>query len=298
MNIHYYPFDKQECPIVIESWVHNTNTLDVRIRNEDSGVDIESYSKSTEWELKGITAQRHETYYNCCGTSFANVVFKINIQRSSQYFMTNIILPCSFIALLSLMSFVLPPDCGERVSFLITILLAMTVYMTVITDKLPQAPGYPVISVFFLSMIIHISCTLIANCVVISFHCRKYPMPNFVYRFVNEWLARLVMLRGEEKTEASYNSKDLKSLDAVTCDENGGGIDNKVMENETTKITAITGNKERAETRCKEAFESSMASEVDKKWIFAARVLDRTFVSLFLIAAFVILMVTFFRVAE
>lgn len=47
--------------------------------------------------------------------------------------------PCALIACMVFFTFVLPPECGERVSLCITILMAMTIFQELTSEKLPPS---------------------------------------------------------------------------------------------------------------------------------------------------------------
>ena len=51
--------------------------------------------------------------------------------------MVNLVVPCSLIGLMVLLSFVLPPESGERVGLGITVLMAMAIFQELTSNKLP-----------------------------------------------------------------------------------------------------------------------------------------------------------------
>jgi len=53
--------------------------------------------------------------YNCCKIPYSQVKFTFRLQRKSLYYVINLVLPCCVFSILSIISFILPPACGERV---------------------------------------------------------------------------------------------------------------------------------------------------------------------------------------
>jgi nicotinic acetylcholine receptor len=79
---------------------------------KESG-DLTNYVESGEWHLRAVTAVRHVVYYPCCPNEpYPDITFQILIRRRVLYFLFNIILPCVWLSVLSLIGFWLPPDSG------------------------------------------------------------------------------------------------------------------------------------------------------------------------------------------
>jgi len=50
----------------------------------------------------------------------------------------NIILPCTMLSVLVMVSFCLPPDSGEKISLGISVLLAFTVFLLTVAESIPR----------------------------------------------------------------------------------------------------------------------------------------------------------------
>ncbi|RTG79930.1 uncharacterized protein DC041_0001429, partial [Schistosoma bovis] len=59
------------------------------------------------------------------------------MRRRTLYYLFNIIFPCLWLTVLSLVSFWLPPDSGEKITLGITVLLAFSVFMLLIAENMP-----------------------------------------------------------------------------------------------------------------------------------------------------------------
>ena len=62
---------------------------------------------------------------------------KIFFSLQPTFYVQNLIVPCLAITITALMQFCLPPECGEKVSLGVTVLLAQTVFLLIVTDTLP-----------------------------------------------------------------------------------------------------------------------------------------------------------------
>jgi len=60
-------------------------------------------------------AERHVRQYDCCPEPYIDVTFHIHIRRRTLYYGFNLIIPCALISMLTLLTFILPPDEGEKI---------------------------------------------------------------------------------------------------------------------------------------------------------------------------------------
>ncbi len=51
------------------------------------------------------------------GTFYPTVTFHLHIRRRSLYYFVNVLIPCVLISMLTVLSFSLPPESGEKLSF-------------------------------------------------------------------------------------------------------------------------------------------------------------------------------------
>lgn len=121
----------------------------VDVTNRSSTVDLSNYVYSGEWELIDILVVRNQVTYACCIEFFPDVTFTIIMRRRTLYYLFNIIFPCLWLTVLSLLGFWLPPDSGEKITLGITVLLAFSVFMLLIAENMPATSEFvPLIGMF------------------------------------------------------------------------------------------------------------------------------------------------------
>lgn len=59
---------------------------------------------------------RNEKYYTCCDEPYLDITFNITMRRKTLFYTVNIIIPCMGISFLTVLTFYLPSDSGEKVS--------------------------------------------------------------------------------------------------------------------------------------------------------------------------------------
>ncbi len=71
------------------------------------------------------------------------------MQRKSLYYVINLVLPSTMLSALVLLVFLLPPDCGEKISMGVTLLLSNSVFMLMISENVPNtSTAVPLIGEF------------------------------------------------------------------------------------------------------------------------------------------------------
>ena len=85
---------------------------------------------------------RNEVFYPCCSEPYPDVTFTIVMRRRTLYYLFNIIFPCLWLTILSLLGFWLPPDSGEKITLGITVLLAFSVFMLLIAESMPATSEF------------------------------------------------------------------------------------------------------------------------------------------------------------
>lgn len=131
MNLKHYPFDKQSCTITFENWAYMESLVNLT----SISFSTEKYSDNSLWHLVSTTTARDT--YTSDRLTYPRLNITITLERKTTYYVLNIILPCVLITMVALAMFWLPPDCGEKISLGITVLLAYSIFQIVIMENTP-----------------------------------------------------------------------------------------------------------------------------------------------------------------
>ncbi|EDO33745.1 predicted protein, partial [Nematostella vectensis] len=194
----------------------------------------------------------------CCPEPYPNLVFTLHIRRKVLFYFNNLIVPCFLITAFALLTFVLPPNTGERVTLVITTLLAMTVFMLMIAENTPTTSDVtPLIGKFFVASMVEIGLALIATCFVLNIYESTGPsedVPNWLRTLLLEYLAPLLRVTKPKE----------KPTHKIRC--------NPVHDRLLEGITILTDR----------AREQEKVEGIKEEWESVARVIDRLFLLLFI----------------
>ncbi|XP_056018746.1 neuronal acetylcholine receptor subunit beta-2-like [Ostrea edulis] len=147
VDITNFPFDSQSCELIFTPW--GTTNTEVTLSPMVTTVDQTHYSESTEWVF--VSSSIASSSKN----SISYLTITINLKRSPGYFFVNLVMPVVVVALLNILVFLLPSECGERVGYAVTIFLTFAVYLDIITATLPKSTDFNAkLSNYLISMVV------------------------------------------------------------------------------------------------------------------------------------------------
>ncbi|XP_052816158.1 acetylcholine receptor subunit alpha-like [Mya arenaria] len=222
-NMQFWPFDKQVCDVNFIPI--DFDTTEVQLSVSDPGIILYTSSNS-EW----IIEKTKHFVINQYGTSESS--FRFYLQRKSTFYILTIIVPIAGMTIASSLVFLLPNESGERVSFSITIMLALAVFQTVVADEMPKTSEPTAVICIFLLMGIIVS---LVSMVIVILNMRLYhksksmPLGPWYTMFV-----RVMALQGC----AGHCGKN-----RVEVDGNMMMADNEIVAEKNTKSFKFTGSK-------------------------------------------------------
>ena len=65
-----------------------------------------------------VSCFRNEKFYTCCDEPYLDITFNITMRRKTLFYTVNLIIPCMGISFLTVLTFYLPSDSGEKVHWM------------------------------------------------------------------------------------------------------------------------------------------------------------------------------------
>ncbi|XP_035827285.1 acetylcholine receptor subunit alpha-like [Aplysia californica] len=162
-----FPFDTQDCGItmVLKGFdIHVRPSVDdIRII-EDGSLNL-IFTK-TEWtiessEMDVLTLNNEKPLIN----------LRVTIRRAHLYYTLCVILPVMITSWVSLLVFWIPPDSGEKMSFLVSNFVSLTLYFNFIGDLLPRNfTEAPKMGILFVYICVQCAVAMVITIVVMRKH--------------------------------------------------------------------------------------------------------------------------------
>ena len=144
LDLRYFSFDIQKCTLEYYIWGYSYNEVRLITTPGDINLGLAMGEHGT-WKILSTFIKSEVV-----GPSYKARI-SLRLERKSQYIIINIVLPILFMCILNVLVFILPAESGERVSYSISVLLAIAVFMTIVSDTLPKkSEPLPLISYFLL----------------------------------------------------------------------------------------------------------------------------------------------------
>ncbi|KAM3868997.1 LOW QUALITY PROTEIN: acetylcholine receptor subunit epsilon [Diretmus argenteus] len=148
IEITYFPFDYQNCTLVFRSHTYSANEVDLILAlNPGNGetiewvdIDPEAFTENGEWAIVHRPARKLiNPRYSPDDVEYQEIFFNLIIQRKPLFYIINIILPCALISSLVVLAYFLPAQAGgQKLTLSISVLLAQTVFLFLIAQKVPE----------------------------------------------------------------------------------------------------------------------------------------------------------------
>ncbi|XP_030764605.1 acetylcholine receptor subunit alpha-like [Sitophilus oryzae] len=172
IDVEYFPFDEQTCVLKFGSWTYDGFKVDLRHMDEkagsnvvDVGVDLSEFYMSVEWDILEVPAVRNEKFYTCCDEPYLDITFNITMRRKTLFYTVNIIIPCMGISFLTVLTFYLPSDSGEKVTLSISILISLHVFFLLVVEIIPPTSlVVPLLGKYLIFAMILVSISCVTCC--------------------------------------------------------------------------------------------------------------------------------------
>ena len=146
-----------------------------------------------------VSAKRNVKTYPCCPEPYPDITFNIKIRRKTLFYTVTLIIPCVGISFLTVLTFYLPSDSGEKISLCVSILLSLTVFLLLLTELIPPTSlVVPLIGKYLLFTMILITFSILITVIVLNVHFRSpstHTMPEWVKALFLRILPRMLFMR-------------------------------------------------------------------------------------------------------
>ncbi|XP_075259138.1 neuronal acetylcholine receptor subunit beta-4-like isoform X2 [Convolutriloba macropyga] len=212
IHIKHFPYDAQVCSLKFGSWINTAE--EITIQNTRGHLDTKHFTINGEWVLGETPSRNNRVTYE--GTEYTDVFYELHLTRRSLFYEKNLVIPTAMISLLASLTFLLPPESGEKIGLAITVFLALCVNLLLVSEMMPATSlETPIIGQYYLMAISMVAVSLVMTVVVLNFHsphANALPPPKWITKFFFKYLAPMVFLSRVTKEEGKDEPKKGRAL--------------------------------------------------------------------------------------
>ena len=182
VNVKRYPFDTQECVAQFVLWGYDIYEVDFVLAKPY--VNLIQYTGSGSWDLVSTSISKGVLEI----VEWPQVDVTFHLRRKPNFVIINVLGPLLILDFLNLMAFFLVLESGERVSYCLTVLLAITVFLSIISDTLPNnSESMPIISYKLMTDLVISALITVATIFNLGLYHRSQD------KAIPKWLRRLFL---------------------------------------------------------------------------------------------------------
>ncbi|XP_059158994.1 neuronal acetylcholine receptor subunit alpha-6-like [Physella acuta] len=239
LDMTYYPFDHQSCTVQILAMTLSIEEM--KFVASQNKVALHFFTINGEWEYLDSSLTTSPIGAGTWIMSSIDITFFL--KRRPTFLLINIILPVVFLSFLNLLVFLIPVESGEKISYGITVLLALSVYMSMVSSMLPSSSlTTPKLTLYLFILLIISMLTVIDSIIIV---------------FLNNLEEREVAHPKAQQHFKSANSKDKNTRRAIIS----------LRKTRSNKIHVVPqGNQSHANDDTPQYSSTEKAANQDEEW--------------------------------
>ncbi|KAI0990374.1 hypothetical protein GJ496_002820 [Pomphorhynchus laevis] len=303
LNVRYFPFDQHTCQLRFISFTYNRDEVDFGFYQNKSFIAMSDFSTSGSWNVLYCPGYIR---YTRNGTK-PEFVFDLVLRRKSLFYIVNLIIPSIIISFITVFMFYLPLDDRERITFGISNLLSINVFLLLVAKLLPPTAVLPYISQYFLLIFITNVAALFATVINLNLRHRSLETHDkrstFFRQIVFKFLPKMLRIYYDFDNSASYEHlqpiiNEPRSLNRLLSSGNSWSyLDSKSRQRKLTRECSVSDDNSLVIldllTECSSARLDNQNSVIDllkknsersrvlDEWRLSAYIFDRLFLYVF-----------------
>ncbi|KAK6973516.1 neuronal acetylcholine receptor subunit beta-4 [Biomphalaria glabrata] len=211
IDLTSYPFDEQICHITFFPFPEDFNYTITPVKMSLEPIDMHG-----EW----IIVERHlemTSHVSLNGYSVAKLKVTLKLRRSTIYYIFSIVVPLALISIMTPIVFWIPPSSGERLSYLVSMFISTTVYLSYLVSSMPKSlTRTPRLLIVLIVVMGQTFASIIATIIVMKKHAKE-------------------QVRQKELSSGKTSCQALPDFNEKESLENENQSDNKAKEDSDTK---------------------------------------------------------------
>lgn len=201
------------------SWTHKGKALNYSFYKNRDKLDLADYLKSGSWDIIDCPGEIKPYTDDYSGDQKEQIIFYFVLRRKTLFYTVNLIIPCVLISFVTVYVFALPADAGEKMALCISLLLALVVFLLLVSKILPPSLTIPLIAKYLLFTFIMNLIAILSTVIIINRSYRTprtHSMPHWVrVVFLKELPKYLLMTRPDHDRKWQDTSTPAPSIQST-----------------------------------------------------------------------------------
>ena len=195
-----------------------------------SQADLRDYVPSGSWDIIGCPGKKTQMRHTDGEHNISTITYFIRIRRKTLFYTVNLIIPCVLISFLSVGVFYLPSDAGEKMTMCISVLLALVVFLLLVSKILPPTSDtIPLIANYLLFTFVNNVVVIVFTVIIINWFFRTprtHRMPSWVRVLFLNYLPRVILMKRPRHDER-WGKKDYTTRHEAAAAEDAAANNDK-----------------------------------------------------------------------
>ncbi|XP_077992239.1 neuronal acetylcholine receptor subunit beta-3-like [Glandiceps talaboti] len=221
IDVTYFPFDHQRCPLSFGPW--DFDASQIVLQPVSHHVPKENYIDNVEWTFPNESqVEAYLDFDDCCPDEAYSVIrYTLHFQRRALYYVLNIVLPCVAFSFLTVFTFYMPSDSGEKMTICISILIALSIFSLLVAEIMPAtSETSPLIGTYLLFVMCITAAAVIMTVIIINIRhrsARQYRMSPWVRKVFLQILPKYLLLGDDFTKDPTPDESDQRSSVPRNC---------------------------------------------------------------------------------
>ena len=208
LDMRTYPFDKHLCSIKLSGMGWGNDRL--VFVNENEKVLKTTFFENSEWELVDAKLRIKPVKTHTWNASGVFVEFAIARRPISA--IISVIIPVALLSVLNISVFLIPVESGEKISYGITVYLALCFVFYMVGDSLPESSDKtPAVSIYIFVLIVISTLSLLDSIIIVRLYHREIKGASYLEIKSNS-LDKTVDISSPSSTLTSVKSSEILNL--------------------------------------------------------------------------------------